>query len=145
MPVRHAIAKRRLFITGPFCEEVRFGVDDRGVYLGADVLKLEQLHGVVDLEAELDGWKDAVFSDRSLPQPDFDERDRAREHPRDVAGAVGKTKQAGLAPCKMSARVTLSAVGIVARAENAAVAIASEAQAPRRSVREMYSTARALP
>ena len=141
MSVRHAVAKRCLLVAGPFREEVRFGVDDRGVYLGANVLKLEQLHGVVDLEAELDGWKDAMFSHCSLPQPDFDERDRAREHPRDVAGAIGEAKQAGLTPCKMAARVALSAVGIVARAENAAGTVAFGAQAPRRSVRELCSTA----
>ena len=110
MSVRHAIAKRRLLVAGPFREEIRFGVNDRGVYLGADVLELEQLHGVVDLEAELDGWKDSVFSDCSLPQPDFDERDRAREHPRDVAGAIGKVEQSGLVPFKMATRVALPAL-----------------------------------
>ena len=66
MSVRHAIAKRRLLVAGPFREEIRFGINDRGVYLGADVLELEQLHGVVDPEAELNGWKDSVFSDSFL-------------------------------------------------------------------------------
>ena len=134
MSMLHAIAKRRLLVAGPFRQEVLFGIDDRGVYLGADVLELEQLHGVIDLEAEFNGWKDSVFSDCSLPQPDLDERDRAREHPRDVAGAIGEAKQACLAPCKMAARVALPAVGIVARAEDAAVTVAFGAQAPRRSV-----------
>ena len=40
--VRHAHAERRLLIVGPGGEEVRHGVDNRGVNLGVDVRKLEQ-------------------------------------------------------------------------------------------------------
>ena len=142
MPVRHAIAKRRLFITGPFCEEVRFGVDDRGVYLGADVLKLEQLHGVIDLKAELDGREDTVFRHCSLPEPDLDKRDPLSEHSRNVADAIG---QASLTPNSVAAKVAMLDVGVVAHAERAAATGASGTQKPRRSVREPGPAARALP